>query len=832
MIRTKNFRKIISVLLCVSILASLIVSGSVTSKAEPAAGQYTWRVRWVVDDNFDNTSNGSDEASWFTLYGGENNAANGSETKVEKKKIEQNLTSKIDDGTNIYLTNITSGGDIGQSSSVVTYTTSYFPTGFDCNMYKTGHAGFGVAEFTIHLEIRNSSGSWVDICSAHKKFGGGWGGEGWGNMYVSTTAASSYWPAPKTVNFTTAPTATITVPRKDEATVSVQYEATVYDQYGVSWYTGPDYAFVDAHEGISVIQNTGEVTVTSDANSADGSQTNLVLKATKMTHTATVDVKVQNATYNYSFKDADGKEIKAGSLRYGNNVPLPTTPVKQPIESVHYNFKSWSPVPGKLTGDTTFTPEYEEEEHKFKNYVSDGNATCLEDGTETATCTCGYTDTRIEENSALDHDFVETILIEPTCTKFGLAEYNCSRCDESYTAPLNPSAHNYVTSIVEPTCTEQGYTLHTCINENCGKTLKDNYVPALDHNYGEWLQTTDPTCTETGEMTRYCSRCDAFETKEVPANGHSVKNWTLLDGYDCEKEGSRTGVCQVCHQTVYEVIPPTGHSWGSWIDDYSPTCDTPGQHHRVCSECSKVDTQEIEPLGHTYEMGKNEPKNKRAGSYYYHCTVCGIYAACEINEQGEKEPGETAPTKAKAVAASTPIPTTSFNTYNRVESNYNYSTRGAALKVDSSEGTDIQRMRFCASMTVPEGAQIEDIGYVYTQKKLMPTNTSKFVIGGTANVYHQSMINGKRTVFQTAQGEVWTFNLVIPVKLENWTEEYVARPYIIYNFAGETFSVYDDIYTSKSVAYIAQAICASQQESDYNKNFFKSKIIDVLGLSA
>lgn len=45
--------------------------------------------------------------------------------------------------------------------------------------------------------------------------------------------------------------------------------------------------------------------------------------------------------------------------------------------------------------------------HSFGTYVDDDNATCTEDGTETATCSCGETDTRIIPGSAKDHTFVD-----------------------------------------------------------------------------------------------------------------------------------------------------------------------------------------------------------------------------------------------------------------------------------------------------------------------------------------------------------------------------------------------------------------------------------------
>ena len=50
--------------------------------------------------------------------------------------------------------------------------------------------------------------------------------------------------------------------------------------------------------------------------------------------------------------------------------------------------------------------------HEFTNYISDNNAKCEVNGTETATCSrqgCNEKDTRTEENSALTHDFTNYI---------------------------------------------------------------------------------------------------------------------------------------------------------------------------------------------------------------------------------------------------------------------------------------------------------------------------------------------------------------------------------------------------------------------------------------
>lgn len=90
--------------------------------------------------------------------------------------------------------------------------------------------------------------------------------------------------------------------------------------------------------------------------------------------------------------------------------------------------------------------------HSFTNYVSNGDATCTEDGTETAACDhpgCSITDTRTVAGSALGHAYRDVV--------------------------------------TPPTCTEQGYTTHTC--DRCGDTYVDDYTAPAGHTWGDWQES-------------------------------------------------------------------------------------------------------------------------------------------------------------------------------------------------------------------------------------------------------------------------------------------------------------------------------------------------------
>jgi len=155
--------------------------------------------------------------------------------------------------------------------------------------------------------------------------------------------------------------------------------------------------------------------------------------------------------------------------------------------------------------------------HSYTNYVSDGNATCTEDGTETAKCDrCNESDTRTEENSALGHIFTDYISDgNATCTEDGTETAKCDRCEETDTRTETESAlgHSYTDSVTLPSCTAQGFTTHTCI---CGDSFIDSYTDPNGHGFGKWYIVTAATATKEGQQQRDCINCDHYETAVIP----------------------------------------------------------------------------------------------------------------------------------------------------------------------------------------------------------------------------------------------------------------------------------------------------------------------------
>lgn len=190
--------------------------------------------------------------------------------------------------------------------------------------------------------------------------------------------------------------------------------------------------------------------------------------------------------YTVTFKNYNGETLKTETLDYGATPVAPETPAKPYDDDNHYTFKSWDKEIATVTGDVTYTAEFNTVAHVYGEWTTTKAPTCTEKGSHKKVCECGKEIT--EDMSASGHTEVPDAAVAPTCTEPGKTEgSHCSVCGEVLTAQQT--------------------------------------VNALGHDMGEFEQTTAPTCTAKGVKTATCKRkgCNHTETQDIPAKGHTLE---------------------------------------------------------------------------------------------------------------------------------------------------------------------------------------------------------------------------------------------------------------------------------------------------------------------
>ena len=205
-------------------------------------------------------------------------------------------------------------------------------------------------------------------------------------------------------------------------------------------------------------------------------------------------------------------------------------------------------------------------DHSFTNYVSDDNATCTEDGTETASCDygCGETDTRTKAGSATGvHLFTEyRYNNDATCTEDGTetasCDYGCGETDTRTKAGSATGVHLFTEYYYnnDATCTEDGTETASC-DYGCGETdTRTKQNSARGHKWDTGTVTKSPSCGASGVMTYTCTRAGCQETKtaSIPATGSHTYQQTGITKATTAKNGTISKKCTICGKTAAETI--------------------------------------------------------------------------------------------------------------------------------------------------------------------------------------------------------------------------------------------------------------------------------------
>ena len=73
-------------------------------------------------------------------------------------------------------------------------------------------------------------------------------------------------------------------------------------------------------------------------------------------------------------------------------------------------------------------------------------------------------------------------------------------------------------TVIPPTCVNNGYTMY----EKNGKTQYKNIIPALGHQFNNWIILQEPNIKKCGTNERVCEKCGEVEVKYTYLNSSSI----------------------------------------------------------------------------------------------------------------------------------------------------------------------------------------------------------------------------------------------------------------------------------------------------------------------
>lgn len=252
---------------------------------------------------------------------------------------------------------------------------------------------------------------------------------------------------------------------------------------------------------------------------------------------------------------------------------------------------------------------------------------------------CGLIETRVIE--ALGHEFADTFTVDriPTCMEEGLKSKHCTRCVEKIEITTIPKGTHILKAfevVKEATCTENGLTKFKC--EVCGTSI-DSTINKLGHDWqNDYTIDIAPTCTMGGSKSKHCSRCDAMTGKTViPSPGHleSSVRWENVTEATCTEDGSHDeniycDRCGILLRSNHKIDFAKGHDYEGTEEYFvQPTCTEQGIVLYTCKICKNIAKDTVSAMGHAFaeEYTVDVPATcLELGSESRHCTRTGCDA--------------------------------------------------------------------------------------------------------------------------------------------------------------------------------------------------------------
>lgn len=123
---------------------------------------------------------------------------------------------------------------------------------------------------------------------------------------------------------------------------------------------------------------------------------------------------------------------------------------------------------------------------------------------------------------------------------------------------------------------------------------------SCEHQYGEWITTTNASCNTEGEQVRICAKCKETETRGIAATTHSFGEWEVTKIASCTAAGIETSSCQNCSEAKTRETAMIDHAFGEWKPVQASTCSVAGKDGRICVYCGFLEEKEAALAEHVY----------------------------------------------------------------------------------------------------------------------------------------------------------------------------------------------------------------------------------------
>lgn len=225
------------------------------------------------------------------------------------------------------------------------------------------------------------------------------------------------------------------------------------------------------------------------------------------------------------------------------------------------------------------------------------------------------------------HDYKNTVTLEPTCGTEGIRTFTCTLCGDTYTEAIPATGkHNFAwVTVKDADCITDGIKEYKC--RVCEYAEKEDIIPALGHDWADWVIVVAPTEEMTGVKTRICNRCKLEEKTELPWSDHVHDysfNTTVVEP-GCINDGGTIHYCTCGDSYTDNVVKALGHDFTEWTVTKEATTDEPGLKARTCTRCQFEETEIIPILTHEHDfvaVNTVTPTCTENGYTKYKCSIC------------------------------------------------------------------------------------------------------------------------------------------------------------------------------------------------------------------